>query len=96
MLQFAFKFGTEIPSKTFMYMFEFNDPYKYVVTTAINCKDRCFCIAKVIRYRKVIPFITGEYVSLKLTLVLYVKPCATKLALYLATSLFSFFEQKLT
>jgi hypothetical protein len=90
MLQFAFKFGTEISSGTFMYMSESNDPYKYAITTFINCKDRCFCIARDIRYQKVIPFITEEYVSLKSTLGLCVKPCATSLALYLITSIFSF------
>jgi hypothetical protein len=76
MLWFALEFGTEIPSGTFMYMSEYNDTYKYAITTSINCKDRCFCIARDIRYQKVIPFITGEYVSLKSTLGLYVKPCA--------------------
>jgi hypothetical protein len=50
-----------------MYMFESNDSYKYVVTTSINCKDRCFCIARDIRYQKVFPFITREYVLLKST-----------------------------
>jgi hypothetical protein len=90
MLRFAFIFGTEIPSGTFMYMFESNDPYKYAVTTSINCKDRCFCIVRDIRYQKVIPFITKEYVSLKSTPGLCVKPCATNSALYLTTSLFLF------
>jgi hypothetical protein len=90
MLRFAFVFGTEIPSGTFMYMSESNDPYKYAVMTSINCKDRCFCIARDIRYRKVIPLITGEYVLLKSTSGLCVKPYATSLALYLTTSLFSF------
>jgi hypothetical protein len=96
MLRFAFVFGTEISSGTFMYMSESNEPYKYAVTTSINCKDRCFCIARDIRYQKVIPFITGEYVSLKSTPGLYVKPCATNLALYLTTSLFSFLFQTKT
>jgi hypothetical protein len=67
------------------------DLYKYSVTTSINCKDMCFCIARDIRYQKVISFIIGEYVSLKLTLGLYVKPCVTSLALYLTTSSFLFF-----
>jgi hypothetical protein len=79
MLQFAFVFGIEIPSGTFMYMSEYNDPYKYAVTISINCKDICFCIAWDIRHQKVIPFITGEYVSLKSTSGLCVKPCATNL-----------------
>jgi hypothetical protein len=57
---------------------------------------RCFCIAKDIRYQKVILFITGEYVSLKLTSGLCVKPYATNLALYLTTSLFSFLFQMKT
>jgi hypothetical protein len=73
-----------------MYISESNDPYKYAVMTSINYKDICFCIAKDIRYQKVIPFITKEYVSLKSTLGLCVKPCATSLALYLTSSLFSF------
>jgi hypothetical protein len=90
MLWFAFAFGTEIPSGTFMYMFESNDPHKYVVTTFINCKVKCFCITRDIRYRKVISFITGEYVSLKSTTGLYVELCASSLTLYLTTSLFSF------
>jgi hypothetical protein len=90
MLRFAFIFGTEIPLETFMYISESNDSYKYAVTTSINCKDRWFCIVRDIRYQKVIPFITGEYILLKLTLSLYVKPCATSLALYLTTSLLSF------
>jgi hypothetical protein len=90
-LWFAFVFGTEISLETFMYIFESNDPYKYAVMTSINCKDRCFRIVRDIRYQKVIPFITEEYVSLKLTLDLYIKPSATSLALYLTSSLFSFF-----
>jgi hypothetical protein len=90
MLWFAFKFGTEFPSGIFMYMSKSNNPYKYVVTTFINCKDRCFCIARDIRYQKVISFITGEYVSLKSISGLYIKLCATSLALYLTTSLFLF------
>jgi hypothetical protein len=90
MLRFAFIFGIEILSGTFMYISESNDPYKYAVTTSINCKDRYFCITRNIRYQKVIPFIIEEYVSLKSTLGLCVKPCATSLALYLTTSLFLF------
>jgi hypothetical protein len=90
MLQFAFIFDTEIPSGTFMYMPESNDPYKYAIMTSINCKDRGFCIARDIKYQKVIPFITGEYVSLKSTPGLCVKPYAISLALFLTTSLFVF------
>jgi hypothetical protein len=90
MLRFALIFGTEIPLGTFMYMSESNDPYKYVVTTSINYKDRCFCITRDIKYQKVIPFITGYYVSLKSTLGLCIKYCATSLALYRSTSLFLF------
>jgi hypothetical protein len=93
MLRFAFVFGTRIPSGTFMYMSKSNDPYKYAVTTFINCKDICFRIDMDIKYQKVIPFIMGEYVSLKSTLGLCVKPCATSLALFLTTSLFSFLFQ---
>jgi hypothetical protein len=73
-----------------MYVSKSNDLYKYVVTTSINRKDRCFWIARDIRYRNVIPFISEEYVSLKSMSGLYVKPCATNLTLYLTTSLFSF------
>jgi hypothetical protein len=73
-----------------MYMFESNDSYKYVVTTSINYKDRRFCIVRYIKYQKIILFITREYVSLKSMLGLCVNPCATSLALYLTTSLFSF------
>jgi hypothetical protein len=89
-LRFAIIFGTEIPSETFMYMSESNDPYKYVVTISINYKDRCFWIAIDIRYQNIISFINGEYVSLKLMLGLCVKSYATNLALYLTTSLFLF------
>jgi hypothetical protein len=45
-----------------MYMSESNDRYKYVVMTSIHYKDRCFQIARDIKYRKVISFITGQYV----------------------------------
>jgi hypothetical protein len=90
LLRFAFVFGKKTPLGTFMYMSESNDLYKYAVTTSINYKNRCFCIVRDIRYQKVIPFITGEYVSLKSTPSLYVKSCTTSLALYLTTSLFSF------
>jgi hypothetical protein len=38
----TFVFGTDILSGTFMYIFKSNDPYKYVVTTSINYKDRRF------------------------------------------------------
>jgi hypothetical protein len=96
MLWFAFIFGTEIPSWSFMYMPKSNDPYKYAVMTSINYKNRCFCIVRDIRHRKVIPFITGEYVSLKSTLGLCVKRCAIILALYLTTSLFLFLFQTKT
>jgi hypothetical protein len=96
MLRFAFEFGTEILSGTFMNMSESNDPYKYAVTTSFNYKDRCFYIVRDIRYQKVILFIIGEYVSLKSTLGLCVKPCATSLALYLTTSLFLFLFQTKT
>jgi hypothetical protein len=90
MLRPTFIFGTDIPSGTFMYMSESSDSYKYAVTTSINCKDRRFCVARDIRYQKVIPFIIVEYVSLKSMLGLCVNPCATSLVLYLTTSLFSF------
>jgi hypothetical protein len=89
-LRFAFVFGIEIPSETFMYMSESNDPYKYVVTISINYKDRCFWIAIDIRYQNIISFITGEYISLKSMSGLCVKSYATNLALYLTTSLFLF------
>jgi hypothetical protein len=58
--------------------------------TSINCNDKCFCIASDIKYQKVIPFITGEYVLLKSMPGLCVNPCATNLALYLTTLLFLF------
>jgi hypothetical protein len=90
MLRHTFAFGTDIPSGTFMYISESSDPYKYVVTTSINCKDRRFLVANDIRYWKVIPFITGEYISLKSMLGLCANFCITSLALYLTTSLFSF------
>jgi hypothetical protein len=91
MLHPTFVFGTNIPSETFMYMFESSDPYKYIVTTSINCKERHFCVARDIRYQKVIPFITEEYISLKSMSGLCVNPCVTSLILYLTTSLFSFY-----
>jgi hypothetical protein len=94
MLRFMFVFDIEISSRTFIYMSESNDPYKYAVTTFINYKDRCFCITKDIRYQKVISFITGEYVLLKSTSDHCVKPCATNLTLYLTTSLFYFFSKR--
>jgi hypothetical protein len=90
MLRFALLSGIRIPSGTFMYISESSDPYKYAVITSINCIDRWFCTANEIKYRNVIPLMTGEYVSLKSTPGLCVKPCATSLALYLITSLFSF------
>jgi hypothetical protein len=93
MLQFACIFKIGIPSGTFMYISESNDPYKYAVTASINCKDRWFYIVRDIKYQKVIPFITGEYVSLKSMMGLCVNPCATSLTLYLTTSLFSFLYQ---
>ena len=65
MLRLALEFGILIPSGTFMYILESNDPYKYAVTTSINCIDRRFCTASDIKYQNVIPLITGEYVSLK-------------------------------
>jgi hypothetical protein len=74
-------------------MSESNDSYKYAVTKSINCKDRCFCIARDIEYGKVILFISGEYVSLKSTPSLYVKPYTTSLSLYLTISLFLFLFQ---
>jgi hypothetical protein len=95
-LRFVFIFGTKIPSRIFMCISESNDPYKYMVTTSINYKDRCFYVARDIRYKKVITFITREYILLKSTPGLCVKPCATSLALYLTTSLFSFLFQTKT
>jgi hypothetical protein len=87
----TFVFGTDILSVIFMYMSESSDPYKYAVRTSINCKHRRFYVTIGIRYRKVISFIIGEYVSLKSMLCLFVNPCTTSLALYLTTSLFSFY-----
>jgi hypothetical protein len=75
MLRFAFVFDTELPSRTFIYMSESNDSYKYAVTTSINYKDRCFCIARDIKYQNIIPLITREYVSLKSTLSLHKTLC---------------------
>jgi hypothetical protein len=46
MLLFALGFDIPIPSGTFMYILESNDPYKYVVTMSINCIDRQLCTAK--------------------------------------------------
>ena len=60
MLRFALGFGMLIPSGTFMYISESNDPYKYAVTTSINCIGRRFCTVRDTKYRKVIPLITGE------------------------------------
>jgi hypothetical protein len=81
MLRPTFAFSIDISSETFMYMFESSNPYKYAVTTSIKCKTRCFCVARDIRYWKVIPFITGEYVLLKLISGLCVNPCATSICL---------------
>jgi hypothetical protein len=86
----TFAIGMDILSETFMYMSESSDSYKYAVTTSINYKNRRFCVARDIRYRKVITFIIGEYVSLKSMPGLYVNPCATSLVMYLTTLLFSF------
>src|SRR5436190_189201 len=58
--------------------------------TSMRCMDRPFFTANDIKYRNVIPLITGEYVSSKSMLSLCVNTCATSLALYLTTSLFSF------
>jgi hypothetical protein len=97
MLRRTFAFDTDIPSETFMYMSKSSDPYQYAVMISINCKDICFCVVRDIRYRKVITFITGEYISLKSMSGLYMNPCATSLALYLTTSLFPFrFQMKTT
>ena len=56
----------------------------------MRCMDRSFCAANDIKYQNVIPLITGEYISSKSMPGLCVNPCATSLALYLTTSLFSF------
>ena len=48
-LRFALGFGILIPSGTFMYISESNDPYKYTVTTSINCIDKRFCTASDIK-----------------------------------------------
>jgi hypothetical protein len=60
MLQFALGFGIMIPSGTFMYILESNDPYKYAVTTSINYIYKRFCTASDIKYRNVILAITEE------------------------------------
>jgi hypothetical protein len=52
-----------------------------------------FFIIRDIKYRKVILFIMGEYVSLKSMSVLYVNSCAISLVLYLTTLLFSFLSE---
>jgi hypothetical protein len=96
MLRHTFAFSTDILPETFMYMSRSSDSYKYMTTTSINCKDICFCVIKDIRYHKVIPFITREYVSLKSISSLCVNPYTTSLTLYLTTSLFSFHFQMKT
>jgi hypothetical protein len=63
MLRFACTFRTGIPPGTFIYISESSDTYKYAVITSINCKDRWFCIARDIKYQKIIPFIIGEYIK---------------------------------
>jgi hypothetical protein len=90
-LWFACTFGIGIPLRTFMHISESSDLYKYVVTTSNNCKDRKHYIIRDIKYRMVIPFITGDYVSLKSMSGLCVNPCVTILDLYLTTSLYSFY-----
>jgi hypothetical protein len=90
MLRHMFAFSIDIPSRTFMHISKSSNPYKYVFTTPINCKDRCFYIVRDIRYQKVILFITGVYVSLKSMPGLCVNPCEISFALHLTTSLFSF------
>ena len=60
MLRSALGFDILIPSGTFMYILESNDPYKYAVTTSINYIDRRFYTASDIKYRNIIPLITGE------------------------------------
>ena len=45
MFRFAAGFGMLIPSGTFIYISESSEPYKYAVTTSINCKDRRFWTA---------------------------------------------------
>jgi hypothetical protein len=52
----------------------------------VNCKERFFCIARDIRYQKVILFIIEEQISMKSMMGLCVNPCATSLVLYLMTS----------
>jgi hypothetical protein len=85
----TFVFGIDIPSGTFVYMSESSDSCEYVVMTSIDCKDTRFWVARDIRYHKVIPFITVEYVSLKSMSGLCVNPCATSVGIALLnTSLF--------
>jgi hypothetical protein len=85
----TFVFGTDIPSGTFMYMSESSDSCEYVVMASIYCKDTRFWVARDIRYHKVIPFITVEYVSLKSMSGLCVNSCATSVGIALLnTSLF--------
>jgi hypothetical protein len=87
MLHPTFVFDTDIPSETFKYMSKLSDPYKYAVMTFINYKNRCFCIVRDIRYRKLISFITEEYILFKSISGLYVNPCATSLIFHLIASM---------
>jgi hypothetical protein len=48
---------------TLIWISESSDTYKYAVTTSINCIFKFKLDAIEIRYRNVMPLITGEYVS---------------------------------
>ena len=59
------------------YMSESSDPHGYVITTSINCRDRWFCTANDISYRKEIPPLENSWVSawtLVLQYLLFVSP----------------------
>ena len=52
------------PSKILIYMSLSMDPYRYIVMTSMRRISSPLETAKLIKKRKVIAFITGEYVSL--------------------------------
>lgn len=53
------------PFGTFMKILEFNEPYKYVITTSINPIFRFLSLSNPIKKRKIFVFIVSEHVSLK-------------------------------
>ena len=76
-------------SGIYIYMSLPMDPYRYVVMTSMKRISSHLETVRLIKKRKVISSITGEYVSSYLIPGLCENPCAINHALYLIISLFS-------